>query len=144
MVRSAKLLVTCSLIFYLKKRWLYYLPTYSCSCRNVTVTKAVITVAKGLNIAQYKGPLSDMHHDWTKKLNAIPIPYFTKIKYLRVCMRILLYLATNSWIPNWGVVLLRVLWNLLHTNCMKVVEVNLKSMAENLAQRSVQILLIVL
>jgi len=38
--------------------------------------KAVITVAKGLNIAQYRGPLSEMHQDWMKKLTAIPIPYF--------------------------------------------------------------------
>jgi len=37
--------------------------------------KAVMTVAKGLNIAQYKGPLSEMHQDWIKKLTAIPIPY---------------------------------------------------------------------
>lgn len=36
---------------------------YNSSCKNVALMKAVITVAKGLNIAQYRGPLSEMHQD---------------------------------------------------------------------------------
>lgn len=45
------------------KRIVYYLPMYNSSCRNIADTKAVMTVARGLNITQYRGPLPDMHQD---------------------------------------------------------------------------------
>ena len=52
-----------------------YLPTYNSSCKNIEATMVVMTVHRGLNIAEKSGPLCDMHQAWTKKVTADPIPY---------------------------------------------------------------------
>jgi hypothetical protein len=42
-------------------RVIYYLPVYNSSCRNKEDRMVVMTVHKGLNIAEKSGPLCDMH-----------------------------------------------------------------------------------
>jgi len=38
-----------------------YLPVYNSSCRNTEAIMVVMTVHRGLNIAEKSGPLCDMH-----------------------------------------------------------------------------------
>jgi len=50
-----------------------YLPKYSSSCSNKGANMVTITVKRGLNIAEKRGPLSEMHHAWIKNNTADPI-----------------------------------------------------------------------